>query len=294
MRFATIARDRRPATVVARPEGLVDLEAMAGGPVPWGRALVAAWMDGKPSLVGLARRAAASPASDVPLLDPLHASFLPPVPDARQVLAVGLNYRSHCAEQHREPPARPMFFAKLVSALSPHGAPIPAWPATSQLDFEGELAVVIGRGGRDIPPGFVADHVMGFTIANDVTARDLQRDDRQWTRAKGLDGFCPMGPYLVTADEVPDPQALRIRTWVDDELRQDGTTADMVFGIDELVHHATQGLTLYPGDILITGTPAGVGLYRDPPAFLRPGNVVRIAIDGLGELVNPVVPPPGR
>lgn len=292
MRFATIERDRRLVTVVQRPEGLVDLEALAGGPVPSGRAWIAAWVEGRPDLVRLASRAAEAALENLPLIDPATVRFLPPVPDARQVLAVGLNYRSHCREQGIAPPEHPMFFAKAVSALSGHLAPIPAWPLTEQLDFEGELAVVIGRGGRNIPPGFVPDHCFGFTIANDVTARDLQRRDRQWTRAKGLDGFAPMGPVLVTADEIPDPQSLRIRTWVDDELRQDAPTADMVFGIDALVSAASQAFTLRPGDILITGTPAGVGLFADPPRFLRPGNLVRIAIDGLGMLANPVAAVP--
>jgi len=294
MRFATIAHAHRPLTVVVRPEGLVDLEVLAGRPVPWGRTLVETWGAGDGDLVRLVGRAMDAPAAELPLRDPGNATFLPPVPDARQVLAVGLNYRSHCAEQGREPPARPMFFAKLVSALAGSGASIPAWPVTAQLDFEGELAVVIGRGGRDIPPDEAASHIFGFTIANDVTARDLQRDDRQWTRAKGLDGFCPMGPYLATRDEVAYPQSLRIRTWVDGALRQDGITADMVFGIDALVSAASQGVTLLPGDVLITGTPAGVGVFSDPPVFLAPGNVVRIAIDGLGELVNPVIRSPGR
>ena len=292
MRFATIERDRRPVTVVERPEGLVDLEVLAGGPVPWGRAWITAWVDGRSELVRLASKAVEAAPGDLPLIDPATARFLPPLPDARQIPAVGLNYRSHCEEQGVAPPGQPMFFAKAVSALSGHFAPIPAWPVTEQLDFEGELAVVIGRGGRNIPPGFAPDHCFGYTIANDVTARDLQRRDRQWTRAKGLDGFAPMGPVLVTADEVPDPQALRIRTWVDDELRQDASTADMVFGIDELISAASQAFTLRPGDILITGTPAGVGLFADPPRFLRPGNLVRIAIEGLGVLANPVAAPP--
>ncbi len=294
MRFATIARNWRPTTVLVRQEGLVDLEGVAGHPLPWGRTLIAAWEDDDADLLRVARQASEAPAQGLPLIASDAVTFLPPVPDARQILAVGLNYRSHCAEQGREPPSRPMFFAKLVSALSGHRAPIPAWPVTSQLDFEGELAVVIGRGGRGIPLGFAATHCFGYTIANDVTARDLQRDDRQWTRAKGLDGFCPMGPVLVTRDEVADPDALRIRTWVDGELRQDASTADMVFGIDAVVSAASQALTLLPGDILMTGTPAGVGLFSTPPRFLAPGSQVCIAIDGLGELVNPICHAPGR
>ncbi len=294
MRFATIERDRRPVTVVERSDGLVDLEAMAGRAVPWGRALVIAWTNGDADLARLAARAVEAPLAGVPCIDPSTVCFLPPVPDARQILAVGLNYRSHCAEQGIEPPKQPMFFAKPVSALSGHLAPIPAWPVTGKIDFEGELAVVIGRGGRNIPPGFALDHCFGYTVANDVTARDLQRRDRQWTRAKGLDGFCPMGPVLVTTDEIDDPQDLRIRTWVDDVLRQDSSTVDMVFQIDELVSAVSQAFTLLPGDILVTGTPAGVGLFSDPPVFLTPGNVVRITIDRLGVLVNPVVAAPGR
>jgi 2-keto-4-pentenoate hydratase/2-oxohepta-3-ene-1,7-dioic acid hydratase in catechol pathway len=293
MRFGTVLRDDGVVVpVLARQGDLVDLAALAAlwatkVPAP-GRVFVTAWESGDADLVALVHTAMSGNPADLPLLFMDSAHFLPPVPDAATVLAVGLNYLSHCAEQGKAPPITPMFFAKLASSLSGHGAPIPAWHVTAELDFEGELAVIIGRGGRAIPEAQALDHVFGYTILNDVTARDLQRNDRQWTRAKGLDGFAPMGPLVVTRDEIPDPQALHIRTWVNGELRQDGTTDDMAFSVARIVAIASEAITLRTGDVITTGTPSGVGVYDKPPRFLVPGDVVQIKIDGIGELQNTV------
>ena len=294
MKFGTVVRaDGIVVPVIARGADLVDLATVAASlgkvvPAP-GRPFITAWESGDADLRAVVALALSGDPAGLPLLSSAAVRFLAPVPDAATVLAVGLNYRSHCAEQGKSPPSTPMFFAKLTSSLSGHGAPIQSWPITAELDFEGELAVVIGRGGRAIPESTALEHVFGYTIMNDVTARDLQRNDRQWTRAKGLDGFAPVGPLVVTVDEIPDPQVLRIRTWVNGELRQDGTTDDMAFSVAHIVAVASQAITLRPGDIITTGTPCGVGVYDKPPRFLVPGDVVRISIDGIGELENVVV-----
>lgn len=299
MKFATIHHEDGPRTVLERAGNLVDLAALAHRldpafpevAFPVGRDLVEAWEWENPLVRDVADRAWTLPVEDLPLVDPGAARFLPVVPDARQVLAVGLNYLDHCREQNRPPPETPMLFAKLRSCLTGHREPIVHWPITRELDYEGELAVVIGRGGRGIPEAEAILHCFGFTILNDVTARDLQRQDRQWGRSKGLDTFGPVGPVVVTRDEVPDVQDLRIRTWVNGTQVQDGATADMRFSVARLVAFASEAITLRPGDLLTTGTPAGVGVFASPPHFLRPGDEVRIAIDRIGELVNPVVSP---
>jgi len=294
MRFGTLRLDSgRAIPALLGSRGVVDLEeeaARRGLPPPprAGRDFVAAWASGDPTLRSLVLEADRAPLA---LLPEGSFRFLPPVPDPRLVIAVGLNYRSHCAEQGREVPASPLFFAKIPSCLSGHGDPIPAWPLTSQLDYEAELAVVIGRPGRGIPLDRAMDHVAGYTILNDVTARDLQRQERQWTRAKGLDGFGPCGPWWVPREEVPAPQGLRIRAFVNGDLRQDSSTAEMVFPVDLLVSRLSEAISLRPGDILSTGTPAGVGVFRSPPTFLVPGDRVVIEVEGIGRLENRVTAP---
>jgi 2-keto-4-pentenoate hydratase/2-oxohepta-3-ene-1,7-dioic acid hydratase in catechol pathway len=180
-----------------------------------------------------------------------------------------------------------LLFAKLPSALVGDGATI-SWSAalTTQVDYEAELAVVIGRRARNVPVELALEHVFGYSCLNDVSARDLQVRDGQWTRAKSLDTFCPMGPWVVTADEIPDPGALRVRCRVNGELRQDETSAALVHGVAELVAYCSQSFTLEPGDIIATGTPGGVGAFRDPPVFLGDGDLVEVEIDGIGTLRN--------
>jgi 2-keto-4-pentenoate hydratase/2-oxohepta-3-ene-1,7-dioic acid hydratase in catechol pathway len=203
------------------------------------------------------------PLSDVELL-------APHVP--RAIFGIGLNYRAHAAEQGLEPPERPIVFLKLPSSAAAPGATVRRPPVVRRLDYEGELAVVAGPGGT----------VAGFAVADDVSARDLQRREPQWTRAKGADGFCPFGPWITTADEVPDPEDLRLRTWVNGDLRQDARTSDLLFGIADLLAFIGEAITLEPGDLILTGTPSGVGMALDPPRFLEDGDVVRIEIEGLG------------
>jgi 2-keto-4-pentenoate hydratase/2-oxohepta-3-ene-1,7-dioic acid hydratase in catechol pathway len=197
----------------------------------------------------------------------------------RAIFCIGLNYRGHAQETGREPPSAPIVFLKLPSSVAPPGGPVPRPRVVRRLDYEGELAVVMGRDGR----------VAGYAVADDVSARDLQGREPQWTRAKAADGFCPFGPWVTTADEVPDPQDLRLRTWVNGELRQDSRTSDLVFGIEELIAFIGETCTLEPGDLILTGTPEGVGMAMDPPQFLEPGDVVAIEIERLGRIEHPVV-----
>jgi acylpyruvate hydrolase len=215
----------------------------------------------------------------------LHA----PIPRPGKIVCVGLNYHDHCREQGVEPPAYPMLFAKFANTVTDPAAPIVRPRATEKLDLECELAVVIGRRASHVLPSDALDHVFGYTILNDVTARDLQREDRQWLRAKGWDGFAPMGPMIVTADEIPDPGRLAIRSWVNGETWQESNTADMIWDVPTLVAFVSRSITLEPGDVVATGTPAGVGHYHDPPRYLVDGDVMACEIEGIGVLSNRIV-----
>ena len=204
-----------------------------------------------------------------------------------KIVAVGRNYREHAVEEAAVLPTAPLLFAKFPSSLVGDGATI-TWSASSsaQVDYEAELAVVIGRRARNVSIGQALDHVLGYSCLNDVSARDLQVSDGQWTRAKSLDTFGPMGPWVVTADEIPDPGALRVRCRVNGEPRQDASTAELIHGITELIAYCSQSFTLEPGDVIATGTPGGVGAFRDPPVFLADGDTVEVEIDRIGILTN--------
>ncbi|HEX2087703.1 MAG TPA: fumarylacetoacetate hydrolase family protein [Solirubrobacteraceae bacterium] len=210
-----------------------------------------------------------------PLAD---VTLLAPVPRPRAIFGIGLNYAAHASEGGRDAPEAPIVFMKLPTSAAPPFAPVRCPPVVRRLDYEGELAVVMGSGTT----------VAGYAVADDVSARDLQKREPQWTRAKGADGFCPYGPWVTTADEVADPEDLRLRTWVNGELRQDARTSDLIFGIDELVSFLAETCTLEPGDLILTGTPSGVGAFADPPTFLASGDVVRIEIEGLGAIEHPI------
>lgn len=204
--------------------------------------------------------------------------LLPPVPDPGTVFAIGLNYADHIAETGAERPEAPVVFVKVRGSVAPPGGPIRCPEVVRRLDYEGELAIVIGAEGK----------IGGYCIADDVTSRDLQRREPQWTRAKGADTFCPLGPWVTTPEEVPDPGNLRLRTWVNGELRQDGSTSNLIFGCQELVEFISQTCTLVPGDLILTGTPNGVGMGMAPPQFLQPGDIVRIEIERLGTIEHRV------
>ena len=205
-------------------------------------------------------------------------TLLAPVPDPGTVYAIGLNYAKHVEETGGQLPEQPVVFVKVRGAVAPPGGPIRCPEVVRRLDYEGELTIVMGRDGQ----------IAGYCIADDVTGRDLQGREPHWIRAKGADTFCPLGPWVTTADEVPDPENLRLRTWVNRDLRQDSSTADLIFGCRELVDFIGQTCTLRPGDLILTGTPSGVGMGLDPPQFLQSGDVVRIEIESLGEIEHAV------
>jgi len=212
-----------------------------------------------------------------------------PIERPGKIVCVGLNYRDHAEEQGVELPQAPLFFAKYTTALIGPGEPIVIPPTVAQCDYEAELGVVIGSTVRRVSRENALEAVRGYICANDVSARDLQFADGQWTRGKSPDTFCPVGPRLVPASEVSDPHDLRIRAIVNGEVLQDSTTANLIFGIDEIISYASRTSTLEAGDLILTGTPAGVGIFRDPKRLLQPGDEVTIEIEGLGELTNPVV-----
>jgi 2-keto-4-pentenoate hydratase/2-oxohepta-3-ene-1,7-dioic acid hydratase in catechol pathway len=211
-----------------------------------------------------------------------------PIDRPGKIVCVGLNYRDHAEEQGVELPEEPLLFAKWPNTLIGPGDPIVIPPLVTRCDYEAELGVVIGERVARVSKENALEAVRGYVCANDVSARDLQFKDGQWTRGKSVDTFCPVGP-LVPAAEVADPHALRIRAIVSGEVLQDSTTANLIFGVDEIISYASQTLTFEPGDLILTGTPAGVGVFRDPPRLLRPGDEVTIEIEGLGTLTNPVV-----
>jgi 2-keto-4-pentenoate hydratase/2-oxohepta-3-ene-1,7-dioic acid hydratase in catechol pathway len=211
-----------------------------------------------------------------------------PVPRPGKVVAVGLNYHAHAAEGGAAIPTSPMLFAKFPTAVVGHGATVEWDPVlTDAVDMEAELAVVIGRRARRVREETALDHVLGYSCLNDVSARDLQFADKQFVRAKSLDTFCPMGPVLVTADEIADPGTLAVRSYRNGELMQDGHTSDLIFSVPHLIAFCSRAFTLEPGDVIATGTPAGVGWYRDPKVVMHEGDVMTVEIEGIGRLENP-------
>lgn len=221
----------------------------------------------------------------VPLEDvTLHAPFRP-----RMIIAIGKNYADHASEMQSEVPDHPLIFSVLPSAvIGPNEAITWRTSLTQAVDWEGELGVVIRKQAKDVSEAEALDYVFGYTVANDVTARDLQKQiDKQWTRGKSLDTFCPLGPSVVTRDNIPDPQALAVTTRVNGKIMQQGNTVDMIFSVAYLVSYCSQMFTLQAGDLILTGTPSGVGSGRTPPVYLQDGDTVTITIDGVGTLSNP-------
>jgi acylpyruvate hydrolase len=254
------------------------------------------------------RAAVLDGAIGIPLAD---VELIAPFPDPGKIVCVGLNYREHVREGGRPAPARPLLFSKFANAVIGDGEPIIRPDGTHALDLEVELGVVIGSEARRISRSEALEHVAGYVVVNDVSARDWQGipaaldegevGDGQWLRAKGSDTFLPMGSVFVTADEVPDPQALRLWSWIvpgagkraglragRETLMQEGTTADMIWSVPELIEYISRSITLEPGDIIATGTPSGVGIHRDPPILLQPGDRVRCEIEGICSMENPV------
>jgi 5-carboxymethyl-2-hydroxymuconate isomerase len=287
MRLISFRRPSGEATlgIVEGDRAMPARDLVAGGPATMAE-LLAAGDEAVAALSVAAARAAPDIAAAGTPLDELE--LLAPVPRPGKIVAIGLNYHAHAREQGVEPPTAPLIFAKFPTSVVAPGAAISWDPAiTSQVDYEGELAVVIGRRARSVPAATALDHVLGYTCANDVSARDLQFGDRQWVRGKSLDTFCPLGPWIVTRDELPDPQALAVRTTVSGVTLQDGHTRDMIFSVAEIVAHVSRTSTLEPGDTILTGTPSGVGVWREPRRFLRDGDIVEVEIAGIGVLANP-------
>lgn len=221
---------------------------------------------------------------------PLEAARLTaPVPRPPKILCVGLNYRDHAKESKMDLPSVPTVFAKYATAVIGPGEAIVLPAATQKPDYEAEFAVVIGKRAKQVPRAEWRDYVFGYTIMNDVSGRDVQLATSQWTLGKNFDTFAPMGPHVVTADEIPDPHALNIRLSIGGETLQSSNTRELIFGVPDLIEYISRMLTLEPGDIISTGTPAGVGLGRTPPRWLRPGEEIVIEIEKIGTLRNPVV-----
>lgn len=211
-----------------------------------------------------------------------------PIDRPSKIVCVGLNYRDHAEEQGVETPKEPLLFAKWPNALIGPGEPIVLPEESEQVDYEAELGVVIGATANGVKEAQALDHVRGYIPLNDVSARDLQFADKQWTRGKSPDTFCPVGPKLVPREEVDDPQALAVRCVVNGETLQDSSTGQMIFSVAEIIAYVSRFITLEPGDLIATGTPAGVGVFRDPKVLLKDGDEVTVEIEGLGALTNPV------
>jgi 2-keto-4-pentenoate hydratase/2-oxohepta-3-ene-1,7-dioic acid hydratase in catechol pathway len=263
--------------------GVVDLTAVAGDGVPGSaRELLA----GGPDALARVRALLGTRPSALPM-DGLRLA--PCVPEPPKIICVGLNYRRHAAESGSPVPDHPIYFPKYRNGLAGHGQDVAIPPATSQVDYEVELVVVMGGPVRDVTAAQALDHVFGYATGNDLSARELQMRSSQWMYGKALDGFAPLGPYLVTADEVPDPQDLDLRTWVNGELRQKSGTRDMIFPVAELVADLSKIMTLEPGDLIYTGTPEGVILGMDDKVWLKPGDEVVCEVGGLGRLSTTLV-----
>src|SRR3989441_5338548 len=213
--------------------------------------------------------------------------FLPAVYPSK-IIAIGRNYVDHAIEGGAEPPKAPLIFNKLPNSLSAHDAPIVLSKISSQVDYEAELAVIIGRNAKRVDEAAALDYVFGYTLINDVSARDLQFGDGQWTRGKGLDTFAPLGPFITTRDEIADVQSLNIEGRLNGEVMQSSNTAKMIFPVAYLISYLSQGIMLEPGDVIATGTPEGVGIFRDPPVLLKAGDVFEVTVEKLGTLGNSV------
>jgi len=293
MRFCTYQVQGEARVGIVTDDAVVDLQSMVRSErLPRGPAAMLDLITEVPTLElrALARKAeqwARSKRAAVPLA---RARLLAPIPRPRKnIMCMGRNYAEHARESGNAPPEVPVFFTKPpTTVVGPH-APVVRHAVTEQLDYEVELAAIIGRRGRNIAPDKALDYVFGYTIMNDVTARDLQQKHQQWFKGKSLDTFAPMGPWIVHRSAVPNPQALRLTMRVNGEVRQNSTTANMIFPVAQLIAVLSAGMTLEPGDILATGTPEGVGMGMKPPKWLQVGDVMEAEIEGIGVLRNRVV-----
>jgi 2-keto-4-pentenoate hydratase/2-oxohepta-3-ene-1,7-dioic acid hydratase in catechol pathway len=292
MRLATVRHDDETALFAEVSRGWIGLSDAADMLGVEGLAGVAdvgdLWRRG-PAAVEAARRVVAGAADIGRPIDLDQLALGPVVTQPATIMCIGLNYVKHVREGSLPVPKEPVLFAKFANTLIGHGEPVIRHRLTEQLDYEGELAVVIGSRAHRVSRADWRSVVAGYTIIHDVSGRDLQKNDVQWIRGKSLDTWAPLGPIFVSADEIPDPNGLRVRTRVNGEIRQDAPTADMIFDVPTLIAFITEAITLQAGDLIATGTPSGVGSGFVPPRWLQPGDVVEIEIDGIGTLRSPIV-----
>jgi 2-keto-4-pentenoate hydratase/2-oxohepta-3-ene-1,7-dioic acid hydratase in catechol pathway len=283
VRWVTVATDQGPRVCGAFEGKYVDLLAADPNMPTSIRELLATGQEGLARAQSALRRGSVTH-------DRAQVRLLPPVPDPRKIICIGLNYRDHAAESGVPAPPEPVLFSKYPTALIGHLEPIILPRVSNEVDYEAELVVVIGRGGRHLSREQAWQHVGGYTAGHDVSARDwqLNKPAKQWMAGKTFDTFAPTGPELVTPDEVPNPHNLGIRLRLNGQTMQDSNTKQLIFGVDELIAYLSQIMTLEPGDLIFTGTPPGVGMARKPPVWLKPGDVVEVEIDHLGVLRNPV------
>ena len=285
---------------ILQGEKILDVAALARAIWESGERPVS-WLLGASSTLDIIRRGAGSVAEINTLISDGRShgisnttfsldsiEFLPAVHPGK-ILAIGRNYIDHAIEGGAEPPKAPLIFNKLSNSLSAHNAPVVLPSISNAVDYEAELAVIIGRQAKKVSEAEALNHVFGYTLMNDVTARDLQYGDGQWTRGKGLDGFAPLGPFITTRDEIADVHNLRIEGRLNNEVMQSSNTGKMIFRVPYLISYISQGITLEPGDVISTGTPDGVGYFRKPPALLKAGDVFEVEIEKLGVLRNPIV-----
>ena len=281
---------------VKTSRGVVDVAAAQavlgtdnGGAPESMDALIAGGESARKALADLVARAEAAPAAEDWIRDEPTLTLGPAVPNPGKIVCVGLNYRKHAEETGAAIPETPVLFSKFTNTVAASGEDVPLTDAATQYDYEVELAVVMGDGASKVSESDALGKVFGYATANDISARDLQTRTPQWLLGKTLDKFMPIGPYLVTADDVPDPQKLPLRTWLNGELRQDSNTDDMIFPVAEIIAYISRHFSLAPGDVIITGTPEGVILGMPEKKWMVPGDIVEVEVEGLGKLENRMV-----
>ncbi|MFH0908938.1 MAG: fumarylacetoacetate hydrolase family protein [bacterium] len=283
LRYGPPSRER-PGVWIEDPPGrarILDVRAMAFDIEDFNAHFFSRW--------GIERLRALLLEQDTKWVDAQSVRLGPPVARPGKIVCLGKNYADHAAEFDADIPTSPILFSKATTSLAGPHDPLVIHRGSKRVDIEAELALVIGKTARRVAEADALRHIAGYTVLNDVTDRDAQRDGKQWFRGKSFDGFCPLGPFLVTPDEIPDPQHLCVWSKVNGATLQDGNTKTMLFGIPHLIAFISSNITLEPGDIVSTGTPAGVGFARNPPMLLRPGDTVEVGVDGVGEQRNDVV-----
>ncbi len=280
MKLLTIQPDNRLGIQISA--GVIDTVAAGGTGIP---TTIESLLAGGEAALSALRAMADNPPANAILSD---AQPGPSVPNPGKIICVGLNYRKHAEESGAAIPTTPILFSKFNNSIAAPGETIPLPAVATEYDYEVELVAVMGKTARDVAEADALNYVFGYSTGNDVSARDLQMTTSQWLIGKTLDKFMPIGPYLVTADEVGDPQALQLKTWLNGELRQDENTVDMIFSVAEVISYASHIMTLEPGDIITTGTPSGVILGMDPKVWMKPGDEVTVEVEKLGRLSNPL------